>query len=72
MTATETRKYEVIGMSCNHCRSSVSEEIAGIDGVEQVEVDLASGVVEIQGFGIEDDRVAAAVVDAGYQLGQVE
>lgn len=71
MTATEIRKYKVQGMSCGHCRSSVVEEVGEIDGVEKVDVDLGTGILEIQGAGIENERVAAAVVSAGYQLGPV-
>lgn len=72
MTATEIRRYKVLGMSCDHCRNSVHEEITEIDGVERVEVDLVSGALEIQGSGIEDERVATAVTAAGYELGEVD
>jgi len=72
MTATETRKYKVLGMSCEHCRSSVLEEVADIDGVEKVDVSLSSGALDVQGSGIDDERVAAAVVAAGYQLVKID
>lgn len=71
MTTTEIRKYTVLGMSCGHCRSSVLEEVSGIEGVEKAEVDLNEGVLEIHGSNVDDDLVSAAVVDAGYQIGQV-
>ena len=70
MTATETRKYKVLGMSCDHCRNSVLERVAKIDGVEDLDVNLGSGMLEIQGSGIEDEQVSAAVEDAGYKLGR--
>ena len=41
MTTTST--YTVSGMTCGHCVAAVTEEVAKIDGVTDVGVDLASG-----------------------------
>ena len=71
MSSTTTRSYTVKGMSCEHCRASVAEEIGEIAGVESVAVDLASGVVEVSGRGFSDDAVTGAVEGAGYELGSV-
>src|SRR6478672_9852932 len=35
--------FTVNGMTCSHCQRAVTEEIAAVDGVESVTVDLASG-----------------------------
>ncbi len=67
--STETRKtYTVQGMSCEHCRSSVIEEVSELNGVEAVEVDLASGRLEVRGDGFADEAIARAVEEAGYRL----
>lgn len=64
-----TTTVTVTGMTCDHCASSVREEIGRIPGVTRVLVDLASGRVDIDGDApIERDAVAAAVDEAGYQL----
>jgi copper chaperone CopZ len=68
MTEATLKTYQVQGMSCAHCRSSVLEEIEEIEGVEHAEVDVASGRLEIQGPGIDDEQVRAAVEEAGYSL----
>ena len=70
MTAsTHSQSYLVTGMTCGHCVASVTEEISEIDGVENVEVDLASGnVVVTSGAPLERAAVAAAVDEAGYAL----
>lgn len=64
-----TSTYTVVGMTCGHCVASVSEEIGGIDGVSQVDVDLATGNVAVTSAApLSDDAVKAAVEEAGYQL----
>lgn len=71
MSTPETRKYKVLGMNCGSCRSSVLEEVTAIAGVEKVDSDLTEGVLEIHGSGFDDKQVEAAVVAAGYELGQL-
>ena len=71
MTANETRTartYEVQGMTCDHCRAAVDEEVREVAGVTGVDVDLASGRLEIRGTGFADADVARAVEEAGYRL----
>ncbi|MGF6888844.1 copper chaperone [Nocardia sp. GAS34] len=64
-----TSTYTVTGMTCGHCVSSVRKEIGGIEGVTGVEVDLASGRVEVTSQApVSDEAIAAAVDEAGYQL----
>jgi copper ion binding protein len=60
--------YQVTGMTCGHCVSSVQGEVGKLSGVESVDVDLASGRVTVSGDGFTDDQVAAAVDEAGYAL----
>jgi copper chaperone CopZ len=69
-TATETdaRIYTVTGMTCDHCVLSVTEEVADAAGVEQVDVDLASGRLEVTGSGFADEAIVAAVQAAGYAV----
>ena len=66
---SQTSTYTVVGMTCGHCVSSVSEEVGGIAGVEQVAVDLATGSLTITSAGrLDPDSVRAAVEEAGYSL----
>lgn len=62
----------VDGMTCSHCVASVTEEIAAIDGVESVSVDLnaggASRVTIRSAAPVDAARVRAAVEEAGYAL----
>jgi copper ion binding protein len=64
-----TKTYTVTGMTCSHCVSSVSSEIGQISGVDDVQVDLASGTVTVTSEQpVDDAEVAAAVDEAGYEL----
>jgi copper chaperone CopZ len=64
-----TTVYEVQGMTCEHCVRAVSGEVAKLDAVEGVEIDLASGLGTVtRTVPIGADQVAAAVDEAGYEL----
>ncbi|MEU1885391.1 cation transporter [Micromonospora sp. WMMD987] len=61
--------YQVKGMTCGHCVSAVSAELAALDGVTEVQVDLASGRVAVTSAGpLDTGDVRAAVDEAGYDL----
>jgi len=61
--------YDVVGMTCDHCARSVGNEIRKIDGVDNVTVDLVSGLVTVESVGdLVAAEVASAVVEAGYAL----
>ena len=64
---SQTREYTVHGMTCRHCVLSVTEEVAEVAGVQDVDVDLASGRFVVRGDA-EDDAVVAAVAEAGYAV----
>ncbi|MER6593074.1 copper ion binding protein [Micromonospora purpureochromogenes] len=64
-----TATYQVKGMTCGHCVSSVSTEIGAIEGVRDVQVDLASGQVTVTSEApLDPAAVRAAVDEAGYDL----
>ncbi|WP_433532904.1 heavy-metal-associated domain-containing protein [Micromonospora sp. CA-263727] len=64
-----TAVYQVRGMTCGHCVSSVSAELGGIAGVRDVRVDLASGQVTVDSEApLDSATVRAAVDEAGYEL----
>jgi copper chaperone len=66
---TTTATYTVSGMTCGHCVNAVSSEINQLDGVRDVQVDLASGAVTVTSEApLDDAAVAAAVDEAVYQV----
>ncbi|WP_407285017.1 heavy-metal-associated domain-containing protein [Streptomyces sp. BP-8] len=65
---TESR-YDVTGMSCEHCVSSITEEVSEVPGVSEVSVDLSAGIVTVRGVSLDDEQVIAAIAEAGYGVG---
>jgi len=64
-----TSSYTVTGMTCQHCVSAVTGEVAGLPGVTGVQVDLPSGGLTVTSdTPVDDDAVRAAVEEAGYEL----
>jgi copper chaperone len=68
-----TQTFDVVGMTCGHCASAVTEELSALDGVSGVTVDLVAGGTSA--VSVETSReltpaeVAAALDEAGdYSL----
>ena len=70
--SSTTQKYEVTGMTCGHCVSSVKEEVGELAGVDSVDVELnvggASVVTVASETALDIDQVRAAIDEAGYEL----
>ncbi|MGJ5752394.1 copper chaperone CopZ [Streptomyces puniciscabiei] len=64
----DQKQYNVTGMSCEHCAASIREEVSEVPGVSKVVVDLAANAVTVHGTGLEDERLRAAIVEAGYGI----
>ncbi|MBT2497801.1 heavy-metal-associated domain-containing protein [Agromyces sp. ISL-38] len=64
--------FGVAGMTCSHCVSSVTEELARLDGVKHVDIQLVAGgvsrVTVASEASLDEHRVAAAIDEAGYEL----
>ena len=64
-----TATYTVTGMTCSHCVSAVAEEVSAVEGVTDVDVDLASGALTVTSDDpVDPAAVRAAVAEAGYQV----
>lgn len=58
--------YLVPGMTCEHCRTAITEEVDRIAGVEAVQIDLEAKLVRVSGTGVDAAAVVAAIDEAGY------
>ncbi len=64
-----TSTFQVEGMTCAHCVTSVQTEVSTIDGVTAVDVDLATGQVTVtSNTQIDPNAVSVAVEEAGYEV----
>jgi copper chaperone CopZ len=66
MTLSEL-SYTVGGMSCEHCRTAITEEVEQVGGVTDVEIDLDTKLVVVRGENVSDADVRAAIEEAGYE-----
>lgn len=66
-TSTMTTTYKIEGMACPHCKATVEKAIRGLDGVENVDVDLAKGTATVDGTATPE-AVAEAVRLAGFDV----
>ena len=68
MSQDQPATYIVEGMTCEHCVASVNEEVADVDGVSNVVIDLATGRLEVTGDGFSDAEISRKVEAAGYRI----
>ena len=69
MSTTTTTTFTVTGMTCGGCVRHVGHAISEIDGVIDVDVQLAGGIVTVASdTPVDPAAVEAAVVEAGYEV----
>jgi len=60
---------KVNGMSCQHCVMSVTKALTQLEGIKNVQVDLAKGEVRFDNTkSVASDRIQKAIKDAGYEV----
>ncbi len=61
--------FQVTGMTCAHCERAVVQEIAAVEGVGSVTVDLPTGTVTVVATKpVDRAEIAVAIDEAGYAL----
>ena len=61
------QRFQVQGMSCGHCVRAVTAAVQAVDPAAEVQVDLASGEVQVQSVG-DHAAIARAIEEEGYQV----
>ena len=59
--------FKVPEISCAHCKQTIERQVASLDGVQRVEVDIAAKRVTVEG-GAARAAVIAAIDEAGYRV----
>jgi copper chaperone len=62
----EGKTYSVPGMHCGHCTAAVTRELVRVEGVQNVDVDLETKLVIVEGADLDDAVLVAAIDEAGY------
>lgn len=60
-------ELQVEGMSCNHCVSTVTRSVLGVDGAAKVKVDLPNNTVRVESKA-DLDVIKDAIIEAGYPV----
>ena len=55
----------ITGMTCDHCQQAVKTALEGVQGAQQVAVDLAQGRATVQG-DVQSALLIEAVQEQGY------
>mgnify|MGYP001083204366 CR=1 FL=1 len=64
-----TSILKVKGMNCQHCVMSVTKALNQLEGIKNIQVDLAKGEVQFDNTKeVASNRIEKAVEDAGYQV----
>jgi uncharacterized membrane protein YraQ (UPF0718 family)/copper chaperone CopZ len=58
---------KIKGMTCNHCKMSVENSLKNIEGIEQVNVDLAGSKAFIKGVNINLEEIKNSIEKLGYE-----
>jgi copper chaperone CopZ len=66
--SSEALVYTVPGVTCEHCRTAIVDEVGAVAGVESVTVDLDAKLVSVLGRKLSDADVRAAIDEAGYDV----
>lgn len=62
-----TQTFQVQGMTCGHCERAVTQAIQQVDPAATVQIDRASGQVQVQTTAAREP-LAAAIAEEGYQV----
>ena len=63
---------KVKGMSCQHCVMSVTKALGQLQGIRNIQVDLAKGEVRFDNTKeVASNQIEKAIKDAGYEVIQV-
>ena len=64
-----TKDLMIEGMKCEHCAKFVAKALQAVDGVGNVDVDLAAKKAKVESnVDVSDDALRAAVADAGFEV----
>jgi copper chaperone len=62
-----TERFQVPGVSCQHCVNAITKEVSALPGVQRVQVALDNKTVTVEhGEQVNTDQIVAAINEAGY------
>ena len=58
--------FKIKGMMCNHCKNNVEKNLAQVEGVTSVRVELAEGVAYVDGT-FDSAKIIEIINALGYE-----
>ena len=69
----EEKRYRIAGMTCGSCVNSVREKLSSVQGVEEVQVDLAKAeALVLAKAGLDEEHFSSALAGSKYSLAQID
>jgi copper chaperone CopZ len=65
-TNKTAKVYKVGGMTCNHCKTTVENGLAKVEGLVSVQVDLAKSAVYVEGTP-DDEAIEKTIKELGFE-----
>jgi len=63
-----TKKYEVHGMTCNHCKNSVETHLSALSGITSVTANPQLNLVIVTGSSIIEEQIKTTIESLGYSF----
>ena len=63
-----TKTIAIEGMHCQHCVAAVNAALEAVSGVTSVKVSLEKNNAVVEGEGLDDAALKAAVEDTGFDV----
>ena len=61
----------VKGMTCNHCKETVTEAINTCEGIQDVSINLESGQTFIYGNNVNKQKIITSINNVGFSVGEI-
>lgn len=71
---TRTIQVKILGMSCPFCAYGAEQKLKRLEGVEELEVDLESGIATLgmeEDADVSNERLKETVEDAGFETSAI-
>lgn len=65
--STNPLTLKIEGMSCGHCKATVTEALQSVPGVTSVDVDLDEGKAIVNGDNLDTEAAIQAVKAEGFR-----
>ena len=66
----DEKKIDVKGMSCKSCAEKIEKKVGGLEGVEEVKVDLIknNALIKFDSGKIGIDKIKKEIIELGYKV----